>query len=103
MNPLALPVYVENPTDFLVQCWDDGKTLTTCITNLSYDRASEIKTVFEHYTELSPEKAVYLAHDGSLKPLTAKSSPNDSYSRQIWTINYNFEAFDPVVIQIPYC
>ena len=103
MNPLALPVYVENPTDFLVQCWDGSKFLTVCITNLSYDSSAEIKVVFAHNTKLLCENAEYLDDKGQLNQLAVDSLQNGNNGHQVWVIRHDFAAFKPVVIRIGLC
>jgi len=42
IQPGALPAWVETPTDFAVQAWDNGRRLTVCLTNLSYDPTKEL-------------------------------------------------------------
>ncbi len=101
MDQSVLPVFVEEPTDFFVQCWDDGEILTACLTNPSYDSCSEIKVTFVHETTLPADKALYVSDQGKLEKLNVSSQQTND-NRQTWTIKHLCEAFRPLIIRIPY-
>ncbi|MEI7818411.1 MAG: hypothetical protein WCI45_14590, partial [Desulfuromonadales bacterium] len=97
MNPESVPVFVEHPSDFAVQCWDDGKRLMCCITNLSYDDAEHIVIKFNAGT-LNIANAFYIAADGIVKPLSPFVEDLSSPGETIWRIKNNFHIFTPFII-----
>jgi hypothetical protein len=97
MNPESVPVFVEHPSDFAVQCWDDGKRLMCCITNLSYDDAEHIVIKFNAGT-LNIANAFYIAADGSVKPLSPFVEDLSSPGETRWRIKNNFHIFTPFII-----
>ena len=102
MNPKVLPVFVEKPTDFLVQSWDDGEMLTLCLTNLSYDTCEHIKVVLAHKAILQYEKAKFVNDNGAIKVLKVSSVQIENDNRQVWDIEHSCSAFRPLIIRIPY-
>ena len=100
MNPFVLPVFVENPTDFLVQCWDDEKMLTVCLTNLSYDSCDDLRLSFVHRKVPDPAGAVFIDDTGELKPLRVVPVVSDD-GNHIWDIKHTCYAFKPLIIRIP--
>jgi hypothetical protein len=99
MNLGSLPVFVEDPSDFAVQCWDDGKRMTICITNLSYDDANEIVINFNAKL-LSRKKASFLDNDGKLVPLGVALEDISTSKRTMWRIKKQFHIFTPFIILI---
>ena len=99
MNSAAVPVLVEKPSDFSVHCWDDGKRLTVCVTNLSCDIADEI-TVNLQAGDLSAEKASYVSASGELLPLSGQIEEVSGGSGTRWKIKGVFAIFKPFVMVI---
>ena len=96
MDPMSVPVFVEDPTCFTVQYFDDGNTVFTGIVNTSFDAAQEITVTFAD-PELNVEKGSYLAEDGTFKPLSdIVKKIND---RQ-WKITHKFPVFHFFAITI---
>ena len=97
MNPESIPVCVEYPSDFAVQCWDDGERLTCCITNLSYDDAEHIVIKFNAGT-ISIANASYIAADGSVEPLSPFAEDLSISGETRWRIKRPFHIFTPFII-----
>ena len=97
MDPRALPVYVEDPSCFYVQYFDDGSTVFTGLCNISYDVAEEAVLVFSD-PDLDVERGVYLKEDGTLQPLTDIIEKVDA---QKWKIRKQFTIFHYTALQIP--
>jgi len=102
MNADVLPVFVEEPTDFLVQCWDNGQVLTVCLTNLSYDSFSEVKVIFTHKEKLHFDEAVYVSDNGTLNKLQISLIQSNEGDGHICKIKHEFSAFRPLIMRIPY-
>jgi hypothetical protein len=100
MNTSSLPIFVENPTDFLVQCWDDGEIITVCLTNLSHDSCNHFRICVMHRKLPDPARAVFIDDDGELKPLKVLSINSDG-DNHVWEIEHACYAFMPLVIRIP--
>lgn len=94
MDPSTVPLFVEKPSCFAVQYFDDGRNALAVITNLSYDSADEITVTLED-ASLDPEKGTYLGTDGVSVPLAeiiaaegGKQCPEKNrniFSMLIWT------------------
>ena len=97
MNPESIPVFVEYPSDFAVQCWDDGERLTCCITNLSYDDAEHIVIKLNAGT-ISIANASYIAADGSVEPLSPFAEDLSISGETRWRIKRPFHIFTPFII-----
>jgi len=102
MNAAVLPVFVENPTDFLVQAWDDGAVLTACLTNLSFDRCRQLAVAFSHAKHLPAENATYVDDDGAIRSLDVIDVNAGRLDNQHWTIRHESHAFEPLFIRIRY-
>lgn len=100
MNPQALPVLVINPSAMGVQCWEDSKRLTVCITNLSYDIAEEI-TIRLHSvcTEFSGS-ASYIADDGKMLSFGGLLEDVSTSAETTWRIKITLPIFKPIIIII---
>jgi hypothetical protein len=99
MDNGAIPAFVEAPTDFAVQCWDNGKRLTVCITNLSYDVADEITVAF-NAGALAIDKALFVTRQGELSSLADQIEDLSTASETRWRIRHTFAIFDPLIIVI---
>lgn len=100
MNPLAVPVFVEEPSDFAVQCWDDGERLTCCLTNLSYDVAEHVAVRFADSC-LSAGAALFLDEEGRMSPLAPLIEEDSSHPNgKRWKIRKHFHIFDPFMITV---
>jgi hypothetical protein len=102
MNPAVLPVFVEDPTDIFVQCWDDGEVLTVGLTNASYDSCSELTVTFEHPGKLCSQEATFIADDGTTQKIDLASTGSDEQGRPVWTIHHECHAFRPLLMRIPH-
>ena len=85
MAPESMPVFVESPKDFAVQCWDDGNRLLACITNLSYDNTDEI-TVEINVAGLTPAAVRYMDDDGASQSLTEYIEDVSTDAQMLWRI-----------------
>ena len=97
MDPRALPFYVEDPSCFYVQYFDDGETVFAGFCNASYDVSNEATLYFED-PELDMDHAVYLKEDGTLQPLAGIIERTDEKK---WKIRKQFFTFHLTVLQIP--
>ena len=97
MNQESVPVFVEHPSDFAVQCWDDGKRLMCCISNLSYDDADHI-IIKLNAGPLNIANASFIAEDGSVEPLSPFAEDLSSPGETRWRIKNNFHIFTPFII-----
>ena len=97
MDSRALPFYVEEPSCFYVQYFDDGSTVFVGFCNISYDVAEEAVLVFDDLA-LDVEHGVYLKEDGTLQPLTEIA---EKVSNQKWKIRKQFTTFHFTALQIP--
>lgn len=97
MDPGVMPVLVEKPADFAVQCWDNGERLTVCITNLSYDIADEI-TICIHADDVSIKNVSFIADNGELSSLAERIEDESTPSGTRWRIKGMFPIFKPFVM-----
>jgi hypothetical protein len=102
MDTYAVPAFVEEPSDFMVQTWDDNDSLTICLTNLSYDCCHELELIISHRQRLSPIGAQYLADDGQFVSADIVKAKENCDGIQRWRIGHEFTAFRPFVMRIPY-
>lgn len=97
MDPKVLTLFVEEPSDFAIFVWENKQNIVVCITNLSYDKISEIKV--EIYRDnLKPENAFYVSDDGSLQPLANKIEIPLSDLQTTWKIRHEFFIFNPFIM-----
>ena len=99
MNPESVPVFLEHPSDFAVQCWDDGKRLTCCFTNLSYDDADHIIIKFNAGVLLIPD-ASFMTEDGNMASLSSLAEDLSSSVETRWRIRKSCHIFTPFIIVI---
>ena len=99
MNPESVPVFVEYPGDFAVQCWDDGKRLMCCITNLSYDDAEHIVLKL-NAGSLNIANASFITEDGKLESLSSRAEDLSSPGEIRWRISKPFHIFTPFIFII---
>ena len=98
MQPDLFPVWVEDPTDFSVQTWLEEKRLVCCLTNLSFDVAEEI-TICLQVPGIAPERAVYLAADGTKRKLpVVRCEPGSAPDAVRWQIRLSTPAFHPLIV-----
>ena len=97
MDPMALPVSVEDPAWFAVQYFDDGKNVLVGLTNTSYDVAREL-TVFFADPCLDTANGKYLREDGVLRPLAEIS---EAVSGGRWKIVKDLPIFHYFVMLFP--
>ena len=100
MNPYAVAAFVENPSDFLVQTWEDNDSSTICLTNLSYDCCQELELIIANPQKLSPTDAQYLADDGQFVKVDIIESKQVDIGIHRWRIRHKFYAFRPFVMRI---
>lgn len=99
MSQEATPVFVEHPSDFAVQCWDDGKRLTCCLTNLSYDDADHI-IIKLNGGVLFISDASFMTEDGNMAPLSLLAEDLSSSVETKWRIRKSCHIFTPFIIVI---
>jgi hypothetical protein len=99
MAPETMPVFVEAPTDFAVQCWDDGNRLVACITNLSYDSADAL-TIEINADGLAPDAAQYLDDDGECRTLSQYIDDVSTGSRTLWHIRRPVTLLRPLIVVV---
>jgi hypothetical protein len=99
MAPQALPVLVTSPSAMGVQCWENNRQITACITNLSYDIAEEI-TVRLHSDSVSADNASYIADNGDILPLGGQVEDISTPTETIWKIKITLPIFKPFLIII---
>jgi len=92
-----MPVWVEKPADFAVQCWDNGERLTSCITNLSYDIADEI-TLCIHADNVSIKNVSFIADNGELSSLAERIEDHSTPAGTSWQIRGMFPIFKPFIM-----
>ena len=97
MDPMAIPAFVEDPTCFAVQYFDNGKDVLIGLTNTSYDIAHELTISFTDKA-LDPENGKYLREDGELRPFTEIAVKLDDGK---WKITKDLSIFHYFAIQIP--
>jgi len=98
MAPEAVPLFVEEPADFAVQVWDNGKRMTGCITNISYDIAHQVRIAMVDGT-ISPGKALYISDNGDMEPLSDKIKVlTSSKNKTLWRIKHEFPIFKPFIM-----
>ncbi|MEI6421936.1 MAG: hypothetical protein WCP55_06930 [Lentisphaerota bacterium] len=85
MAPQALPVLVTNPSAMGVQCWENSRQITVCITNLSYDIAEDV-TIRVHSDSVSAGNASYIADNGEILPLGGQVEDMSTPSETVWKI-----------------
>ncbi len=96
MNPRSLPVFVEDPSDFAVQCWDDGRKMICCLTNLSYDDAGHIIIKF-NTVAMALADASFINDDGNVEPLSLLAEDLSSAGETRWRIKRTFHIFNPFI------
>jgi hypothetical protein len=97
MNPGVPPVWVEEPSLIAVQTWDDGRRLTVCLVNTSYDTAESLTVLMPG--DLSPENASTINPKGrpvALGKRITRSALEGGKAR--WTIRATLAAFDPFLL-----
>jgi len=99
MNPESVPVFVEDPSDFAVQCWNDGNRMTCCLTNLSYDDVGYIIIKFNNVA-MAVADASFIADDGNVEPLSLLAEDLSSEGETRWRIRKPFHIFTPFIIMI---
>ena len=102
MDPYAVAAFVEEPSDFMVQTWEDNDSLTICLTNLSYDCCHEMELIITHPQKPSPIGVQCLADDGHFVKVDIIESKEDGIGIQRWRIRHEFTAFRPFVMRMPY-
>ena len=97
MDPAAIPAFVEDPTCFAVQYFDNGKHALVGFTNISYDIAHELTVSFAD-KDLDMANGKYLREDGKLRPLTEIAVKLEDGK---WKITKDLSVFHYFAIQIP--
>ena len=77
MDPSSVPAFVEEPSCFAVQYFDDNQNVLVGLANTSYDVADEIIITFSD-SNLDLANAKYLREDGNLCPLSEISEILDN-------------------------
>lgn len=98
MNAGAIPLIVEDPSIFAVQVWDDGRRLTACLTNMSYDIAESITVRFGGQ-KIVASTAMYLDDSGNLVPLEIRQG---SKEKNYWEIHRTIQTFRPLILAVEY-
>ncbi|MDD5704671.1 MAG: hypothetical protein PHR35_02015 [Kiritimatiellae bacterium] len=97
MNPCALPVWVEEPSQVAVQTWDDGKRLTACLINTSLDPTKSL--TLQMPGDLSPARVYTISPSGRKKSLskhiTRTVVPG---GKARWNLRAQLTAFDPFLL-----
>ena len=99
MNPDVLPLWVEEPSLIAVQTWDNGKHLTACLINASFDPAESLTILLPG--DLSPEKACTINPRGrktSLSGRITRTAMEGGKAR--WTLRVQLSAFDPFLLML---
>jgi hypothetical protein len=99
MAPAALPVMVDAPSAMGVQCWEDSKQITACITNLSYDIADDI-TIRVHADHISAGNVSYIADSGEMLSLGGRVEDLSTPAETLWKIKMTLPIFKPFIIII---
>ena len=97
MDMSAIPLFVENPSCFAVQYFDNGQNILAGMTNISYDIAHEITVVFND-SRADVANAKYLNEDGQMLPL---SNIAEKIAENKWKIRKDLAIFHYFAIQIP--
>lgn len=97
MNISAVPAFIENPTCFALQYFDDGKNIFIGIANTSYDIADELIITFND-TNANIAEGKYLDESGELLPLCSIA---EKINDKQWKINKQLSIFHFFALQIP--
>ena len=97
MNMSALPAFIEEPSCFALQYFDDGSKIFVGMTNTSYDIADEIVITFNDDTA-DVANGKYLAENGELLPL---SDIAEKVGNRQWKIKKSLAIFHFFALQIP--
>lgn len=97
MSKNAIPAFIEEPSCFALQYFDDGENILVGLVNTSYDAAHEIIITFnDSCADVANGK--YLNNDGKLLPL---SDVAEELALAKWKITGDFSVFHYFVMQIP--
>lgn len=97
MSINAIPAFIEEPSCFALQYFDDDKKIFAGITNTSYDIAHKIIITFND-EKADVANGQYLNEDGNLMPL---SSIAEQIAPKQWKITKDLAVFHYFALQIP--
>ena len=97
MNISALPAFIEEPSCFALQYFNNGENIFVGIANTSYDVANEINITFND-DKADVANGRYLNEDGKLLPL---SDIAEKIAPKKWKIRKNLPIFHFFALQIP--
>ena len=97
MDPMTVPAFVDDPTCFAVQYFDNGKQVFVGLANLSYDIAEELTITFAD-PGLDVENGKYLREDGELRPLAEIA---EELTPGKWKLSKQLAIFHFFALQIP--
>ena len=98
MSMNAIPAYIEDPSCFALQYFDDGRNILVGMTNTSYDIAHKITITFND-PAADVANGSYLNEDGRMLPL--KDIAEQTGEKQ-WTITKDLAVFHYFALQIPH-
>ena len=93
----ALPAFIEEPSCFALQYFDDGSKIFVGMTNTSYDIADEIVITFND-DSADVANGKYLAENGDLLPL---AEITEKVGDKQWKIKKSLAIFHFFALQIP--
>ncbi len=97
MSIKAIPAFIENPSCFALQYFNDGSKIFVGIANTSYDIADEIIITFNE-PDADVANGKYLNEDGQLLPLADIA---EKISDKQWKITKQLPIFHFFALQIP--
>lgn len=97
MSIKAVPAFIENPTCFALQYFDDDENIFVGIANTSYDVADEIVITFND-ANADIANGKYLNEDGKLLPL---ANIAEQINEKQWKITKQLPIFHFFALQIP--